>query len=129
MSLRSPNADHLAEVKQGFRTLPERYLGAEPGFDVTYHIKLCDLGHTWEVGCTGHAARVRQGATRRRPDVTISTDAGTWLALRQGTMSGIDEASSGEPCHLSSHEVSHQLRSAIAMRSDYARWTTLHPPR
>jgi pimeloyl-ACP methyl ester carboxylesterase len=90
MSLRSPNADHLAEVKQGFRTLPKRYLGAEPGFDVTYHIKLCDLGHTWEVRCTGHAARVRQGATRRRPDVTISTDAGTWLALRQGTMSGID---------------------------------------
>ena len=90
MSPRSLNADHLADVKQGFRTLPERYLGAEPGFDVTYHIKLCDLGHTWEVRCTCHAARIRQGATRRRPDVTITTDAGTWLALRQGTMSGID---------------------------------------
>ncbi len=44
----------------------------------------CDLGHTWEVRCTAHGARVRKGATRRAPDVTISTDAETWLALRAG---------------------------------------------
>jgi pimeloyl-ACP methyl ester carboxylesterase len=90
MAPRSANAERLADIKQGFRTLPDRYLGADPGFDVTYHVKLCDLGHTWEVRCTSHAARIRQGGTRRRPDVTITTDAGTWLALREGTMSGID---------------------------------------
>jgi pimeloyl-ACP methyl ester carboxylesterase len=80
----------MADVKTGFRTLPERYLGADPGFDATYNIRLCDLGHTWEVRCTAHGARVRKGATRRRPDVTISTDAETWLALRHGEISGID---------------------------------------
>jgi pimeloyl-ACP methyl ester carboxylesterase len=83
--------DHrLRSVESAFTTLPRRYLGAVPGFDVTYHIKLADLGHTWEVHCTAHDARVRKGATRRRPDVTICTDAATWLELRQGEISGID---------------------------------------
>jgi pimeloyl-ACP methyl ester carboxylesterase len=90
MSPRSVNAERLHAVKQAFRSLPDRYLGADAGFDATCHVKLGDLGHTWEVRCTSHAARVRQGATRREPDVTISTDATTWLALRQGTLSGID---------------------------------------
>jgi hypothetical protein len=72
-----PNAGRLATVDAAFRSLPDRYLGADPGFDVTYHIILCDLGHTWEVRCTSHAARMRKGATRREPDVTISTDADT----------------------------------------------------
>jgi len=90
MSPRSAHAERLEAVKLGFRTLPDRCLGADPGFDATYHVKLGDLGHTWEIRCTSHAARVRQGATRRQPDVTISTDAATWLALRQGELSGID---------------------------------------
>lgn len=90
MSSSSTHEERLEAVKQGFRTLPERYLGADLGFDATYHVKLFDLGRTWEIRCTGHAARVRQGATRRSPDVTIWTDADTWLALRQGDLSGID---------------------------------------
>ena len=90
MSAISDRSDRLADVEQAFRTLPDRYLGADAGFDATYHVKLRDLGHTWEVRCTSHGARVRKGATRRSPDVTISTDAVTWLALRQGEMSGID---------------------------------------
>src|ERR1700760_2304451 len=90
MSVTPDRAHRLANVETAFRTLPERYLGADPGFDATYNIRLCDLGHAWEVRCTAHGARVRKGATRRAPDVTISTDAETWLALRQGDMSGID---------------------------------------
>src|ERR1700734_1422086 len=90
MSAISDRSDRLADVEKAFRTLPDRYLGADAGFDATYHVKLRDLGHTWEVRCTSHGARVRKGATRRSPDVTISTDAATWLALRQGEMSGID---------------------------------------
>src|SRR5438067_2770830 len=85
-----PHARRLALVTEAFRSLPDRYLGADPGFDVTYHIKLCDLGQMWEVRCTSHGARVRKGATRRQPDVTISTDALTWLRLRRGDFSGID---------------------------------------
>jgi pimeloyl-ACP methyl ester carboxylesterase len=80
----------VTEVQEAFRTLPSRYLGAEPGFDATYHVRLGDVGHTWEIRCTAHGARVRAGATRRRPDVTIGTDAETWLALRQGELSGVE---------------------------------------
>jgi hypothetical protein len=85
-----PHARRLAVVDEAFRSLPDRYLGADPGFDATYHIRLCDLGRIWEVRCTGHTARVRKGATRRRPDVTISTDSNTWSQLRQGEFSGIE---------------------------------------
>jgi len=80
----------LETAERGFRSLPERYLGAELGFDATYHIKLCDLGHTWEVRCTHHAARVRKGASRHRPDVVIGTDADTWARLRGGELSGVE---------------------------------------
>jgi pimeloyl-ACP methyl ester carboxylesterase len=80
----------LARVEAAFRSLPDRYLGAEPDFDSTLHLRLGDIGHTWEIRCTSHAARVRKGVTRRKPDVTISTDAATWLRLRQGELSGIE---------------------------------------
>src|SRR4051812_49110484 len=79
-----------AAVDRAFRSLPERYLGAPEGFDTTCHVVLGDLGRSWEVRCTSRGARVRAGGTRRRPDVTIWTDADTWLALREGTLSGIE---------------------------------------
>ncbi|HEV3002239.1 MAG TPA: alpha/beta fold hydrolase [Solirubrobacteraceae bacterium] len=85
-----PHAPRLAAVEAGFRSLPERYLGAEPGFDATWRIVLGDVGHTWEVRCTTHGARARKGATGRTPDVVIGTDADTWIALRRGELSGID---------------------------------------
>ena len=85
-----PVATLSKEVQEAFRTLPSRYLGAEPGFDATYHVRLGDVGHTWEIRCTTHGARVRMGATLRRPDVTIGTDAETWCRLRQGELSGIE---------------------------------------
>jgi pimeloyl-ACP methyl ester carboxylesterase len=84
------SGDRLRLVEDGFHSLPERYLGADPGFDATYQIKLCDIGRTWEVRCTSHGARVRKGATQRDPDVTLTTDAATWLRLRRGELSGIE---------------------------------------
>jgi pimeloyl-ACP methyl ester carboxylesterase len=90
MAAEAPHGRQLAAVDEAFRSLPERYLGADPGFDSTYHIRLCDLGQIWEVRCTALAARVRKGATRREPDVTISTDVATWMRLREGELSGID---------------------------------------
>ena len=80
----------LAEVQEAFRTLAERYLGAERDFDATYHIRLGDIGHTWEVRCTTHGARVRAGVTGRDADVVIGTDAETWLRLRRGELSGVE---------------------------------------
>lgn len=88
--LELPHSERLVTVDRAFRSLPERYLGAEPGFETTYRIRLGDLGHTWEVRCTPSAARVYKGATQRRADVTISTDAATWLALREGEISGVE---------------------------------------
>jgi pimeloyl-ACP methyl ester carboxylesterase len=90
VSGRVPTAERLAAVDAGFRSLPERYLGAGKDFDATYHVVLGDLGHVWEVRCTSRAARVRKGASRRRADVTIATDAETWIRLRQGELSGIE---------------------------------------
>jgi pimeloyl-ACP methyl ester carboxylesterase len=80
----------LEEVERAFRSLPDRYVGAGPGFDATYHIRLGDIGHTWEVRATTHGARVRKGLTRRRADVVIGTDAGTWMRMREGRLSGIE---------------------------------------
>src|SRR3954466_6712648 len=85
--------DLSARVAEAFRSLPSRYLGAEPGFDATYHIRLGDIGRSWEVRCTPIGARVRAGATRREPDVVIGTDAATWLALRAGELSGVEAVS------------------------------------
>src|SRR4051794_2824694 len=80
-------ADRVAEA---FHTLPSRYLGAEPGFDATYHVRLGDIGRSWEVRCTTRGARVRAGGSKRTPDVVIGTDADTWLQLRAGELSGVD---------------------------------------
>ena len=77
-------------VVEAFRSLPQRYLGAPPGFDATYCIRIADIGRSWEVRCTAHGARVRAGATRREPDVVIGTDAQTWLDLREGRLSGVE---------------------------------------
>jgi pimeloyl-ACP methyl ester carboxylesterase len=87
---RPEHIERLRTVDEAFRSLPDRYLGADPGFDATYRITLCDLGRTWEVRCTSRAARVRKGGTRRQPDVTMSTDADTWMRLRRGEFSGVE---------------------------------------
>lgn len=87
---RPEQIQRLHTVEEAFRSLPDRFLGADTGFDATYQITLCDLGHTWEVRCTGRAARVRKGGTRRRPDVTMATDSDTWLRLRRGEFSGVE---------------------------------------
>jgi pimeloyl-ACP methyl ester carboxylesterase/putative sterol carrier protein len=72
-----------------FSTLPERYRGAPDDFDATFQIRLGDVGRTWEVRLRGDRCEVQPSA-RREPDVTIGTDASTWLALREGRMSGLD---------------------------------------
>ena len=87
---RLPHARRLALVNTAFESLPDRYLGAPSGFDATYHVRLGDLGHTWEVRATTHGARVCKGVSSRQPDVTIGTDSVTWLRLRQGDLSGIE---------------------------------------
>ena len=76
-------------VEEAFATLPDRYLGAEPGFAATYEIRLGDVGRTWHVRVSGERCEVRSTPTGET-DVVLGTDAGTWLALREGRLSGID---------------------------------------
>ncbi len=76
-------------VEAAFATLPHRYLGAEPGFRATYEIRLGDVGRTWHVRVAGDDCEVRP-TVGGEPDVVIGTDAATWLALREGRLSGID---------------------------------------
>jgi pimeloyl-ACP methyl ester carboxylesterase len=90
MSAPSLQERSLSLVEEGFHTLPERYLGAPAGFDVTYHVRLGDIGHTFEVRCTEHGARVRKGISARAADVVIGTDAKTWLRLRAGELSAVE---------------------------------------
>jgi len=78
----------VALVDDAMRTLPDRYLGTHRGFDATYKIRLADLGRMWEIRCTSTDIFVRPGAGSRRPTVTLTTDADTWLALRGGEING-----------------------------------------
>ena len=90
MTAHAAPADRLRAVQDGFRTLPARYLGADPGFKATFRIVLGDIGHVWEVRCDEHTARVHRGAGGRPADVVIGTDATTWLALRRGELAGTE---------------------------------------
>lgn len=79
----------LRQVEEVFGTLPERYLGGEESHRATIQIRLSDVGRTWQVELHGHRCKVRT-SPRGRPDVTIGTDAATWLELREGRLSGLD---------------------------------------
>jgi pimeloyl-ACP methyl ester carboxylesterase len=79
----------LRRVEDAFGTLPERYLGTDAGFSAAYQIELGDLGMSWGVELEPDSCRVlsRPGPD---PDTVIGTDAETWLALREGKLSGLD---------------------------------------
>lgn len=79
----------MRRAEEAFRSLPSRYLGADPGFDATFQIRLGDVGRTWEVRARGEHCHVRTSATRE-PDVVIGSDAATWVGLREGRLSGLD---------------------------------------
>src|SRR5919201_4972094 len=89
MSTVSLQGQLVRRVEAAFASLPSRYLGAERGFDATYEIRLGDVGRTWEVRTRGERCEVRPSPVRQ-PDVVIGTDARTWLALREGWLSGLD---------------------------------------
>ena len=69
--------DLQTRVEDAFETLPDRYLGAPPGYDVTFHVRLGDVGHTFEVRATSGTVRVRKGISRRPADVVLDL----WRAL------------------------------------------------
>jgi pimeloyl-ACP methyl ester carboxylesterase len=76
-------------VEGAFASLPERYLGADPGFAASYRIELEDLGMGWGVELDGERCEVI-AAPGRGADIVIGTDSATWLELREGELSGLD---------------------------------------
>jgi pimeloyl-ACP methyl ester carboxylesterase len=89
MGFVSLQEQRVRRVEKAFASLPARYLGADPGFDATFQVRLGDVGRTWEVRTRGDRCEVRPSPLRE-PDVVIGTDAGTWLGLREGRLSGLD---------------------------------------
>src|SRR3954471_21150870 len=85
----SLQAQRIRRVEEAFRTLPYRYLGADDDFDATFQVRLGDVGRTWQVRARGERCEVRPSATRE-PDVVIGSDSATWIALRDGRLSGLD---------------------------------------
>ncbi len=79
----------IRSVEDAFASLPERYLGADPGFSASYRIELDDLGLSWAVEMNELACEV-SASPKSDPDVVIGTDAATWLELREGRLSGLD---------------------------------------
>ena len=82
-------AHRLRRVEEAFASLPDRYLGADEDYHATVQVRLADIGRTWEVVLTPERCKVRTSPSRRA-DVVIGTDASTWLALREGRLSGLD---------------------------------------
>ncbi len=85
----SMRAHKLRRVEEAFASLPGRYLGAEENHHATVQVRLEDIGRSWEVEMHPDSCKVRSSPAKR-PDVVIGTDAGTWLALREGRLSGLD---------------------------------------
>lgn len=87
-------AERVRRVTAAFVSMPERYLGADDDFDATVHVRLGDVGRSWEICLSPRRCSVRT-SPRRDADVVIGTDASTWLALREGRMSGVDAFAQG----------------------------------
>lgn len=79
----------LRRVSAAFASLPNRFIGQGLGLRATVHLRLGDVGRVWEVRIADDACAVNPSPTRE-PEVTIGTDASTWLALREGRISGLD---------------------------------------
>jgi len=85
----SIRSQRLRRVEKAFASLPDRYLGCDGQRQAIVEIRLSDLGRTWEIELRPERCKVRTSPCRE-PDVVIGTDAGTWLAMRQGRLSGLD---------------------------------------
>jgi pimeloyl-ACP methyl ester carboxylesterase len=85
----STHSQLLRRIEEVFGSLPERYLGGEEGRQATVQVRLSDVGRTWEIELRADRCKVRT-SPRGEPDVVIGTDAATWLALREGRLSGLD---------------------------------------
>ena len=83
------SAAHAPRPAPRSATCPTATSAPTDDYDATFQIRIGDIGRTWEVRARGQHCEVRPSPTRK-PDVVIGTDASTWLALREGRLSGLD---------------------------------------
>ena len=79
------------QVEEAFASLPERYRGADAEFQRPLPHRARGPRHA-PGACELDAGRAARSSPRngRDADVIIGTDAATWLALREGKLSGLD---------------------------------------
>lgn len=75
-------------------SLPGSYLGAPPGTDVSLALRLGDAGRAWGIRLTDRACQVSPSVPDS-PDAEVLTDAGTFVAIREGTMLGVEAFNRG----------------------------------
>jgi pimeloyl-ACP methyl ester carboxylesterase len=85
----SLNGHRVQRVEEAFSSLPQRYLRSETQLQATYEIRFDDLDRAWQVEVSGDSCEVADSPDGK-PDTVIHTDAATWLALRDGRLSGLD---------------------------------------
>lgn len=87
----------LGKVEESFASLPGRYLGSEAPLRATAEVELNDIGRCWRVDLRQDECSVREidGGARVGADVVISTDSGTWMALRAGKLAGLEAFGQG----------------------------------
>ncbi|MFN2612731.1 MAG: alpha/beta fold hydrolase [Solirubrobacterales bacterium] len=88
----SVQGHRLRKLEESFASLPARYVGSETPLRATAEVELVDLARSWRVDLRQSECQVRELDTgnRLRADVVISTDSGTWLALRAGKLTGLE---------------------------------------
>ncbi len=79
----------LRRVEEAFASLPERFRGAGEPAAASYRVELDDLDRAWHVELSGDRCEVA-AANGHKADTVIHTDAPTWLALRDGRITGLD---------------------------------------
>jgi len=85
----SLNGYRARRAEEAFASLPETFLGAEHAIRGIYRVELTDLDRAWEIELTEDSCEVAD-EPGRKPDTEITTDSATWLALRDGKLSGLD---------------------------------------
>jgi pimeloyl-ACP methyl ester carboxylesterase len=85
----------LAAVERAFAALPALHLGGPTRPRATWLFDVRDLRRSWIVRTTAEGVEVLPGPATAPPDVTLTLDATTLLALRRGRISGLRAFSEG----------------------------------
>jgi putative sterol carrier protein len=98
MAQQSPPATGASKVAAFFDSLPSRFRPERAqGAKVTYRIHITgEGGGVWEIEITNGKCTIRRGASGAQADVTVNTNAQTFLAIVEGRMAPDQAYMSGQ---------------------------------